>query len=66
VSNQESPQPASLGQQRAKHLLRDLASVPFVALVFDDDNVRVYAKGIDEQGMSQVEAMLEGMGASEV
>ena len=40
-------QPYPLDAQRAKRFLHDLRDRPFIAIVTDDGNVRVYSKDID-------------------
>lgn len=40
-------QPCLLDAQRARRFLRDLRDRPFIAIVTEDNKVRIYSKGID-------------------
>lgn len=55
------PQPARLGTKRAKQMLQDLVDAPFVVLAFTDGQLKVYAKGLDEEAMQKVNDLVEDL-----
>lgn len=55
-------EPSRLAARRAKNLLRDLADAPFIALVFpDDQDVKVYVKGVSPEKMERIQHLVEGV-----
>lgn len=53
-------EPTRLREQRVKHMLRDLADAPFVALVIPEDgDVKVYVKGVPPEKLSRIQALIE-------
>jgi hypothetical protein len=50
-----------LAVRRVKGLLRDIAEGPFVALIFDGDDLRVYASGLDADKLHIVEQVIESL-----
>lgn len=61
-------EPESLAAQRVKHLLRDLADAPFIALVMptDDGPVKVYVKGVSADKMERIQTLVESILAEPV
>lgn len=47
VAAASGEQPCLLDAQRARRFLRDLRDRPFIAIVTEDNKVRIYSKGID-------------------
>lgn len=43
-------------------MLNDLAAAPFIALVLDDDDVRVYTKGLERSTLEKVASLVEHLG----
>lgn len=56
---------SNLAAQRAKRLLADIAEGPFVAVIFDGDDLRVYASGLDADKLAQVETLVESLTKSD-
>lgn len=48
-----------LALRRAENFFRELKGKPFAALIFDREDVRLYTKGITENDLRMVMAMLE-------
>lgn len=60
-------EPKTLSQQRVKHLLRDLADEPFIALVIPEQgDVKVYVKGVSPDKMAQIQRFVEDVLADRV
>lgn len=51
----------ALAVQRVKRLLGDIATGPFVTVIFDGDDLRVYASGLDAEKLAQVERLVESL-----
>lgn len=51
---------SSLGEQRVRHLLRDLSDEPFVAMVIPTDGeAKIYVKGIEPEQMVRIQQAVE-------
>lgn len=60
-------EPTTLAGQRVKHLLRDLADEPFIALVIPEEgDVKVYVSGVPADKMAQIKRLVEEALAEDV
>lgn len=49
-----------LGEQRVRHMLRDLSDEPFVALVIPaDGDVKIYVKGVPPEKLARIQTLIE-------
>lgn len=59
ASPSSAQQPDDIEQQQAVRFLRKLAKAPFIAIVFEDGDPRIYTKGIDAENTRQVQELLD-------
>jgi len=52
---------SALSVQRVKHLLRDIAEGPFVTVIFDGDDLRIYTAGLDAEKLTLIEKLVESL-----
>jgi hypothetical protein len=55
----------TLASKRVKHMLSDLAAGPFVVVIFDGDDLRFYASGLDAEKLAVVESVVESLNTKE-
>jgi len=53
----------NLGVARARRLLNDLKSHPFIAFVFVDGQISVYCKDMPEEDREYLQSMLDDLNA---
>lgn len=49
----------SLAERRASNFLKKLAHAPFVAIVFEDGDAKVFTKGLDEESAQRIHSFVE-------
>jgi hypothetical protein len=60
-------EPKTLAGQRVRHLLRDLADEPFIALVIPEaGDVKVYVSGVSPEKLTQIKRLVEEALAEDV